>query len=131
MHFESLLILTFLLLLGLLSEAKPIIQHSNQAKTLWPRQCEWDPQTNAFVCDDNLPTLQQMVDKMRDPNVGGKVNANRPAIFYSKLGELSKVALWIFGWTRTAHLTPNYYWLYGCIDTSPTSCKLKAGQGED
>jgi hypothetical protein len=132
MRLFYLFVLTIMLSLGLLGQASPFPQlHNNQTKAIQRRACDWDTQTNEFICDGNLPTLDEIVAKMRDPNNGGKALPDRPSIFYSKLGSITQVSLWIFGWTRTAGMSGKWYWLYGCMTSNPQSCKLESFEAED
>lgn len=53
--------------------------------TLERRQCVWNPVTGQYDCDDNLPTLQQIIIRMQDASDGGQATPENHGFFYTNL----------------------------------------------
>jgi hypothetical protein len=59
--------------------------YSKENSPLERRQCKWDATAQDFVCDEWLPTLDEMVARMHDTNDQGRATPETHAFFYSNL----------------------------------------------
>ncbi|ETN43031.1 uncharacterized protein HMPREF1541_02189 [Cyphellophora europaea CBS 101466] len=81
------------------------------------RQCVFNPQTSKYDCDENIPSVKQMVDRMRDKDDQGTADAEHSVVFYTNLGTEHKVSeQWIFGWLKKEGLEDKYYYLRTVIN---------------
>lgn len=100
----------------------PTTYADGDAKHLLPRQCEWA--NNQWNCDDNLPSVKQIVDRMHTPSQQGLVNAVRSAVFYSELGGfIGGPSKWIMGWLKSAKV--EYYWVLTGVDLTKSGCECR------
>lgn len=64
--------------------ARPLSGVSNSTSFLQRRQCVTDPQAPGnYICDDELPTLADLVARMRDVSQHGQADAQHIAVFVS------------------------------------------------
>lgn len=87
---------------------------------LMPRQCEFDGAESKFVCDEFLPSLKEMVDRMRDPKEQGLVDSSHHVAFFTGLNiEMVPTGILIAGWFKsrsTAEKPLHFCWCEDCID---------------
>jgi hypothetical protein len=98
----TLLLLAALLLQVLESFGIPLADRGNQTRTLQERQCVYNAQASRWDCDDNLPTVQEIIVHLQNTAEGGRATAENSVFFYSELGNFvaggTGPALWILGW---------------------------------
>lgn len=106
---------------------------SNTTQALLKRQCSLVPNTGMYACDNMLPTLDQIVARIRDTNDGGLADAEHHAIFYTNLGggstELATVqrtSLWVLGWLHNRRMQTGFkfYWWHEHINMRCKSSDL-------
>jgi hypothetical protein len=87
-----------------------------------PAQCTFNAATNRFLCDNWLPTLDEMVARMQDANDGGRATRENRVLFFTKLvdpsipketepyrEEIGKVFAYIEAWARIHGYGENWY----------------------
>jgi hypothetical protein len=95
---------------------------SHHSLRLSRRQCEYDAQGN-IQCDGDLPTLDQIIARMRSKTKGNVVTDDRIAVFYSNLDDPSlnndataREVSWVVGWLKANNFENRFYWNYEAID---------------
>jgi hypothetical protein len=86
----SLYYVLLLLLLATLVPCAPILPElatDNTTSYLERRQCVWNDKTSAFDCDMLLPTIPELVARMRDLSDSGAAGPASRVVFYSNLIE--------------------------------------------
>lgn len=85
------------------------------------RQCKWDDEEDGYYdCDDKLPSLEQLVERMHDTSNYGKADAEHHAVFYTNLGDSATAPggnpqlAWLHGWLKNENL--EYYWVNDALD---------------
>lgn len=94
--------------------------HLLAVERLVPRQCVKVQGTFDYRCDFNLPTLKEMVVRLRDTSDDGLVDADRSMAFYSNLpveseeqvGEL--IAHW-FRYNPDPDNSSPFCWFFDCL----------------
>lgn len=80
---------------------------------IFRRQCIWSEAKDDWVCDYWLPSLSQIIDRMRDDASGGLADVDHSIVFYTGLNipqdEMCSV---IEHWASAQKLT--YYWYETC-----------------
>ena len=111
------LIVLFLCLFGFVT-GLPTPHHPSK------RQCVKNPATGAYApefCDPLLPTLDEIVARIRDTSDGGHATPAHSAVFYSNLAGTAKPSLeeirlagqWVLAWlTQRRSTGKQYYWWY-------------------
>ena len=101
------------------SNARPT---SNNTSPLVHRECRWDDASDKFICDRYLPTLDQIVSRMKNTEDSGKASPGASAIFYTNLvdGDLTQdkrweMCAWCAGWMENAGIK-NWYSTWNAVD---------------
>ena len=94
--------------------------------TLIRRQCEWNDKDQGYTdCDFNLPTLEQLVERIHDTDNYGLGDAQHHALFYTNLDDpgitQGTSEPWPHGWMKNEKL--KYYWVEDALDWN---CKDKS-----
>ena len=95
----------------------PAGQARNISSGLQRRGCEWHDDVQKYICDNKLPTVAEIVAKMRDEDEEGLADEDHRAVFYSNLRDPNlnsntpMYALsWMLTWIRARGWGNGYYW---------------------
>lgn len=126
---EAMLLFLFLTVLSLASSLPTFNATSSVSPPpLSKRQCVKNPATGLYDqdhCDHLLPTLDEIVARIRDTNDGGWGSPGAAAAFYSNLAgverpseaQVRQSALWVLGWlTQRRSTGQQFYWWYEHMD---------------
>jgi hypothetical protein len=83
----------------------------DDTEALHRRECDYDAATNQWNCDDNLPTMSQLIDRMRN-KPGGLATPERHAVFYTNLRDpnMGRSESWLLTWLNAKGYQDKYYW---------------------
>lgn len=86
---RTLLSVVLLATLFVVCLAMPTLPSNDSTLALQRRQCVDDPNNAGnYICDDNLPTLSEIVARMRDASQGGVADSEHMAVFVWQLSPL-------------------------------------------
>jgi hypothetical protein len=101
------ILMLLLAALGFVRIASCIPSSSNQSHELVPRQCVWVEEVGGWKCNEYLPTLAQIIHRLRDTANGGNVTPEKPTFFYTGLwvgvqnptqAVVQEAMSWCIGW---------------------------------
>jgi hypothetical protein len=110
-----------------LSELAPLTPLHNASRNetgaLLRRECEYDAATDDYICDDILPTMAQLVDRLRN-KPGGLATPDRHAVFYTNLEDpnQARAGAWLVTWLHAKGYRDKYYWWPKMVNKE---CKLE------
>lgn len=95
----------------------------NSTAILQRRQCEWNAAQSKYVCDDKLPTVDQIIARMRNVNLKGRVTKDRFAVFYTNLDdkkilEEKYAESMPYGWLKSRDMLNDFYWVFDALDVA-------------
>lgn len=113
-----LLFLALLIALIASSLSLPLAPSNASVDGLEKRQCVWSTdRTGRFECDDRLPTMAEIVARIRDTDDFGLADDKHVAVFWTNLDDPSigttkqaAVSSWLAGWLKSRN--HQYYWWY-------------------
>lgn len=78
------------------------------------RQCVWNSSKNAYECDLEMPTVDQMIERMR----GLRATPDRHVAFYTNLGSYSNQdwVIWVTGWFKSRGKEDKFFWVVNWLD---------------
>lgn len=106
--------------LAQISQALPPPYPANRtvdSPALVRRECVPRPSApGQFDCDYELPSLSQIIGRMRDGEHGGRAKADTPVFLYTKLGSPYYAVTSMLAWFNTQGNIRNFYSALNALD---------------
>ena len=89
-------------------------------RRLMPRQCVWNSEMARYVCDAFLPSLKEIVDRLRDTDDEGLIDSDHHVAFFTDLNvDMENTGAMIAGWfasRSTNERLLQFCWFPDCIE---------------